>query len=114
MKGTLFAVAVLTLTASCVTTTLTPAGANVRETTNPEAVKGCKYLGQVMGKFDTKGGFNARATAASIADNRFRNRAADLGANVALVKGAETFTEYSVKSGEAYDCTGVTLSNQSQ
>jgi len=114
MKGTLFAVALVTLAASCVTTTVTPAGAKVRETTNPDAVKGCKYLGHIMGKFETRGGFSARSTAENIADNRFRNRAAELGANVALVKGADTNSSYSVKGGDAYDCTGITLSNESQ
>jgi hypothetical protein len=45
---------------------LTPEGAKVRITNNPQATVGCKFLGEVKGKFE----------------NELRNEAAELGANL--------------------------------
>jgi uncharacterized protein YbjQ (UPF0145 family) len=111
---TILIVLVVGLLLGCVTTSLTPAGSKVRVTTNPEAVKGCKYLGEVMGRDRMNGGTAGQWAAEENADNRFKNRAAEMGANTVLMITAQTNTSGAVKRGEAYACEAATLNPPSQ
>ena len=78
----------LVFTVACAT--LTPAGQKVRVTSNSEAVRGCRYLGAVLG-----------ADHAGVPQDKFvvnlKNNGAKLGANVVLIT-AGTW------QGEAYAC----------
>jgi hypothetical protein len=82
---------------SCMTAS--PKAQSIRVTSNPEAVRGCKYLGNVEGN----SGFSS-----AVADNNavveMREEGAKLGANVIL---AVTLGKKAI--GEAYLCA-----NQSQ
>jgi hypothetical protein len=73
------------LLAGCAT--LTPEGAKVRITNNPQATAGCKFLGNVKGKFD----------------NDLRSEAAKLGADV-VFNMTQPNEPHIWQHGEAYSC----------
>ena len=88
----------------CVTTSLSHDGANVRVTLNPDVVKGCKYIGEIVGRDRLNGGALGQSAAEQNADNRIKNHAAELGANVVLLSTNETGFSGSTKRGEGYSC----------
>jgi len=92
------------LLSGCVTTTLTPAGGKVRVTGNPEAVRQCQFIGEVLGRDRMNGGMMGQSAAEENANRRVRNRAAEMGANVVLLVTDTTGFSGSVKRGEAYKC----------
>src|SRR3954447_21482477 len=96
--------AALALALGCMTTSLTPEGAKVRVTSNPEAVKGCTSVGEVTGNDHMNGGI-ASGTAEEQAHRRLMNAAAEKGANVVLVTSSSTGHNGSSQRGEAYRCT---------
>jgi hypothetical protein len=88
----------------CVTTSLSQAGTNVRVTSNPDVVKGCKYIGEIVGRDRLNGGALGQAAAEQNADNLIKNHAAELGANVVFLSTNETGFSGSTKRGEGYSC----------
>lgn len=93
----------LSLTA-CVTVGLTPEGARVRMTSNPDVVRGCSYIGQVQGTDHMNGGLSGQGAAEENAMREVRNRAAKIGADtVHLVTSTTGFSGAAVR-GEAYIC----------
>lgn len=89
---------------SCVTTDLTPAGAKVRVTSNPEVVRPCKFIGEVTGADRMNGGTMGQGVAEENANRRIRNNAAAMGADTVFIGTATTNTSGSVQRGEAYLC----------
>jgi hypothetical protein len=87
---------------ACVAT-LTPAGSVVRVTANPEAVRGCRVVGEVRGSDRLQGGALADAAERN-ADAQLRNAAGALGANVVLLSSSSTDRSGSTVRGEAYAC----------
>jgi hypothetical protein len=85
--------------AACVTA-LTPAGRAVRLTANPDAVRGCKLLGEVRGADHVLPGDAAEQNA----DARLRNAAAALGANVVFLTTSDIDRDGATFRGEAYAC----------
>jgi uncharacterized protein YbjQ (UPF0145 family) len=99
-------ISVLALSAnSCVTTTLTPEGARVRVTSNPEAVHGCTLVGEVKGADHMNGGLLGQGAAQETAMRELKNRAAAMGADTVLMVTSTTNTSGSVQLGEGYRCT---------
>jgi uncharacterized protein YbjQ (UPF0145 family) len=90
---------------SCVTTQLTPDGAKVRVTSNPEAVHGCALVGEVKGADHMNGGTMGQGAAQETAMRELKNRAAAAGANVVLMVTSTTNTSGSVQLGEGYRCS---------
>lgn len=88
------AVGILALTAACVT--VTPQGQRVRVTSNPEAVKGCEFLGNVK---STSGFGSTTSLAASNTERTLQNKTAKLGGNVLFI-----VTSGGHSTGEAYRC----------
>lgn len=88
----------------CVTTTLTPAGAKVRVTSNPDVVKPCKFIGEVRGADRMNGGMMGQGAAEENANRRLRNNAAAMGADTVFVGTSTTNTSGSIQRGEAYVC----------
>lgn len=86
----------LSLLLGCVS--LSPAGAQVRITSNPEVVRGCKFLGNIK---STSGWGGAAGTglAGSNTEKALQNQTANLGGNVAFVVSSGIHA-----SGEAYNC----------
>jgi hypothetical protein len=82
---------------SCGTTAASQKAQAVRVTSNPEAVRGCKYLGNVEGWSDTA--FRSSGAAANNATVEMREKGAKLGANVIL---SVSTGEHAI--GEAYLC----------
>jgi hypothetical protein len=83
---------------------MTPAGEQVRVTTNPEIVKGCEYLGEVKGADHMWGGAFGQGAAEKNAHKRLKNNAAEMGADTVLLATDHTGFSGSVKRGEAYRC----------
>lgn len=94
-------VAVLSLSACA---SLTPKGATVRLTTNPDVVKGCQYLGEVRGTDRMWGGLAGQGVAEDNAETRLRNKAAAMGADTVFLNISSTTTSGSKQKGEAYRC----------
>jgi Domain of unknown function (DUF4156) len=92
------------LATSCVTTQLTPEGAKVRVTSNPETVHGCAFIGEVKGADHMNGGLLGQGAAEETAMRELKNRTAVMGANVTLITTSHTNTSGSVQRGEAYHC----------
>lgn len=90
--------------AACVTTRLTHAGALVRLTPNPEAVRGCTLVGPISASDRLQGGMVGQMAAEENAHRRLQNKAAEMGANVVLFTAAETGMSGSRARGEAYRC----------
>ncbi len=80
---------------------LTSEGKKVRITSNPEAVKGCAFLGNVRSTSTLSG--NVEGLAASANEKTLQNDAAALGGNVIYVISSGRHA-----SGEAYRCGGST------
>jgi uncharacterized protein YbjQ (UPF0145 family) len=93
------------LSAACVTTALTPEGAKVRVTSNPEAVHGCTLVGEVKGADHMNGGMMGQGAAQETAMRELKNRAAAMGADTVLMVTSTTNTSSSVQLGEGYRCT---------
>lgn len=91
------------------TTDLTPEGAKVRITSNPEGVRGCKLIGEVKGADHKNGGTMGQGFAQETAMRELKNRAAAAGANVVLMITSTTNTSGSVQLGEGYRCSEETL-----
>lgn len=92
-----FGSVLLTLTvASCVSTT--PAGEKVRVTSNPDVVKGCKFLGNVKATSGW-GGSAGTGLAGSITEKTLQKETADAGGNVVFIVSSGIHA-----SGEAYRC----------
>ena len=111
MNTRLIALATICLLTACVTTDLSPEGAKVRITTNAEVVKGCTFVGEVLGRDRMNGGMMGQSAAEENANRRIRNRAAEMGANVVLLATSTTTMSGSTQRGEAYRCTETALSN---
>ena len=83
--------AILTFTGCA---SLTPEAATVRVTQNPEATKGCKFLGDVE-VTNTWGPGDS--------EKKLRIAAAKMGANLLFI-GPRMFTKLVTAHGEAYQC----------
>jgi uncharacterized protein YbjQ (UPF0145 family) len=94
----------LLILGGCVTTSMTAKGQEVRMTSNPDIVKGCKFLGEVKGSDHMNGGFVGQGAAEENANRRLRNNAAQMGANTVFIATSTTNTSGSVQRGEAYLC----------
>jgi hypothetical protein len=84
------------LLAGCVS--VSPEGEEVRVTSNPDVVKGCKFLGNVKATSGW-GGPAGTGLASSNSAKTLRNKAAKLGGNVVFVVESGIHAE-----GEAYLC----------
>ena len=84
-------------------TTLSNKGALVRVTSQSEAVKVCKYLGQVSSS-SSWGGFAATGVGFESAMNELKNKAADMGANVLLTQVISNTMGGTKMIGDAYYC----------
>jgi hypothetical protein len=92
------------LLSACVTVNMTAAGAAVRLTSNPDVVRTCAYVGQVVGSDSMNGGLAGQRAAEENAMREMRNQAAASGANVVHLTLVSTgFSGSSVK-GESYKC----------
>lgn len=89
---------------SCVTTKVNPAGQTVRMTSNPEIVRGCSYLGEVVGKDRLNGGMLGQGAAEENATRRIKNKAATMGADTVFISTSHTGFSGSTIRGEAYRC----------
>lgn len=78
--------------------------AKVRITANPEAVRGCHFLGNVEGDDHWNGGTLGQGIAENNATVYMRNKANALGANVILMTRSATNSSGSNQLGEAYAC----------
>ncbi len=96
------------LLSSCVYTTLTPEGAKVRITANPDVVRPCTLVGEVKGADHWNGGIAGQGAAEETATRELKNRTAAMGANVVFVTTSHTNTSGSVQRGEAYKCPAPT------
>ena len=94
----------LILTSACVTTKLTPAAERVRVTTNVEALKDCKLLGNVDASDRLNGGMAGQMAAEENTNRRLRNKAAEMGANTVLMVTSTTGMSGSRSRAEAYAC----------
>jgi len=92
---------------SCVS--MTPEGAKVRVTANPEAVHGCTLIGEVKGAEHMWGGVAGQGIAEDHAMTELKNRAAAMGADTVLMVTSSTNTSGSVQRGEAYRCSAATV-----
>jgi uncharacterized protein YbjQ (UPF0145 family) len=95
----------------CVTTDLNPGAEKVRITSNPEVVRGCKFVGEVTGADRMNGGTMGQGAAEENANRRLRNNAAAMGADTVFVGVSTTNTSGSVQRGEAYQCGASTPSS---
>ncbi len=80
-------------------------GLQVRLTTNPDVVKGCRFIGEVRGADHLNGGALGSETAQENAERILRNNAGQIGANVVLL--SRTRSHYytgATAIGEAYAC----------
>lgn len=105
MKPKLFSILLsgLSLLSAGCATQLNAKGAAVRVTSNPEVVRGCKYLGRVSGSDHMHGGV-LQGTAEKSADAEMRNGAAWIGANTIFLVRGSTGWGGSSQMGEAYSC----------
>lgn len=88
---------------------MTPAARNVRSTSDPEVVRGCRFLGNVhatsflLAAHILRSGFAGGFWKHLGRDNRdvaLRKKTAKLGGNVVLIRISETNST----AGEAYKC----------
>lgn len=99
MKTLLAALLILALVTACATTT---GDANlVRLTSNPEQVKGCKFLGEVRGSGASANPFNSVEMSG---ENSMRKHAVKLGATHVLLTYQSGSGTRGVSAGEAYMC----------
>jgi uncharacterized protein YbjQ (UPF0145 family) len=90
---------------ACVTTHLTPEAERVMVTTNVEAVRGCKLLGDIDASDRMNGGMIGQMAAEENATRRLKNKAAEMGATHVLFTSSTTGRSGSRTRGEAYQCT---------
>lgn len=95
MKRRIVLVLLAGMLPACVSTT--PRGAEVRVTGNPDAVKGCEFLGNVKATSTFHGA--AGGLASSNTEKTLQNKTAALGGNVVFVVSSGVHA-----SGEAYRC----------
>jgi len=91
--------------AGCVHVQLTPEGEKVRVTSNADAVKGCKLMGNVDASDRMNGGIAGQMAAEENAQRTLKNKTAAMGANVVLVSTSTTGMSGSRVRGEAYACS---------
>lgn len=101
---------VATFLASCVS--LTPAGEQVRITSNPDVVRGCAFLGEMKATTQLGRAFGGEGTEDS--ERKLRNEVAAKGGNVVMIRRQDANIWGSARSvGEAYKCPeGVLAGNQ--
>lgn len=92
------------LLAACVTTKVTPEGEAVRVTTNPEAVKGCRFVGDVSASDRMNGGALGQDAAEENTHRRIKNATAAAGGNVAFLQNSDVSVYGASKRAEAYRC----------
>lgn len=91
------------LLSACVTTELTPAGENVRVTSNAEAVEGCELLGETQASDRLNTGI-AQSSGEENTFRRMRNQAAAMGGNVVHLLTNDTGFYGASARGEVYRC----------
>lgn len=106
MHRSIAALALSLAISGCVYRQLTPLGAQVRVTSNPESVQGCELKGPVTGGDGMNGGMAGQRAAEENANRELRNRAAEMGANVVLMVSATAGFSGATQRGEAYSCDG--------
>ena len=74
-----FAILAGIVLAGCVTTKVTPEGESVRVTTNPEAIKGCRYVGDIQASDRMNGGAFGQDAAEENTFRRVKNATAAMG-----------------------------------
>lgn len=95
---------VLVLAIGCATAS--PQAEAVRVTTNPEAVKGCAFIGNVQGKESGWGGTAGQNIAENNAHVRLRENAVKMGADTVLLMTSNVGFSGAVQRGEGYRCKG--------
>ena len=95
----------LAFTACARAVNLSPAAEAVRVTSNPDAVKGCKFIAEVTGADRLNGGMMGQMAAEENATRFLKKNASEAGANTVLVSASTTGMSGSRKRGEAYACT---------
>ena len=105
MFKSLVAIAILLMVLVTGCASLTPAGENVRITSNPDVVRGCKYIGRVEGNDHLNGGSMGQGAAEKNATIRLQNSAAEMGANTVFLARSSTGFSGSNQLGEAYSCS---------
>ncbi len=106
------ALALSLLAAGCVTTQLTPGAEQVRVTSNADAVRGCKLVGELRGADHMSGGLGGQGAAEENAMRRLKNEAAAKGADTVLIVTSTTNTSGSTIRGEGYRCAGKSINGQ--
>jgi Domain of unknown function (DUF4156) len=99
LKPSLIAAAASLLALSgCIVTSLSVTGQRVRITSNPETVRGCKFVGNVSGS-DVWNGRDENVL------NEIRNKAGELGADVVFLTQSSNQVFVGAHAiGEAYRC----------
>ena len=92
----LLALSCIALLSACVS--VSTSGAAVRVTSNPEAVKGCRFMKNVNATSGW-GGAGGTGLAESNTEKTLQNRTAELGGDVLFLVAAGIHS-----SGEAYSC----------
>jgi len=103
MRRIVFAILALPLI-SC-TASLTPMGAKVRVTTNPDVVRGCEFLGNASASSGWGGPAGGNIGEESV-QNQLQNKTAEMGGNVLFLTSnkAGGYGGSSRGVGEAYRC----------
>ena len=96
------------LLSSCVYNSLTPEGAKVRVTSNPDVVRPCTLVGEVKGADHWNGGMAGQGAAEETAMRELKNRTAAMGANVVFITTSHANMSGAVQRGEAYKCPAAT------
>lgn len=100
----ILAIGAVLLLAGCVTTKVTPEGEGVRVTTNPEAIKGCRYVGDIQASDRMNGGAFGQDAAEENTFRRVKNATAAMGGNVAFLQHSDVSVYGASKRAEAYNC----------
>ncbi len=89
---------------ACAVTELKPNADAVRVTTNPEIVKGCKYIAEIAASDRFYGGVLGQDLAEENMYRKIKNSAVKLDANVVYLNRAHTGLDGASGRGEAYYC----------
>lgn len=92
------------LQVACVNISMSPEGSKVRLTSNPETIRGCKYVALVKGTDHMNGGLAGQGAAEENAMRKIRNKAAEIGADTVMFYNITTGFSGSAVRGEAYKC----------
>lgn len=103
MKKIMATILAIGLTA-CSVTELKPNADAVRVTTNPEVIKGCKYIAEIAASDRFYGGVLGQDLAEENMYRKIKNSAVKLGANVVYLNRAHTGLDGASGRGEAYFC----------